>query len=126
MPPKKQANESLLGPKAGRGWGPATKKVGRKRAGKMVNGVQRPARYAPGKRVDAEIAKYQSDGGYLIPKVSFYRLCQEIISKVAFHPGFRIQKVAVEVLQVAAKHYLALTMTGKLTFYLNKIILFTN
>ena len=92
----------------------------------MVNGVQRPAQYAPGKRVDAAIAKYQSEAGSLIPKASFYRLCQEIISKVAFRPGFRILKVGVKVLQVAAEHYLVLTMTDKLTFYLNKIVLFTN
>ena len=92
----------------------------------MVNGVQRPAQYTPGKRVDVAITKYQFEGGYLIPKASFYRLCQEIISKVVFGPGFRILKVAVKLLQVAAEHYLALTITDKLTFYLNKIVLFTN
>jgi len=42
--------------------------VGRKRAGRVVGGVQQPARYPTGSVAMAEIIKYRCDGGYLIPE----------------------------------------------------------
>ena len=63
----------------------------------------------------AEIIKYRRDGGSLIPKAPFYRLCQEIVSDLALEQQFRWQRSAVEFLQVAAEVFLVLTMTSKLS-----------
>ena len=62
-----------------------------------------------------EIIKYRRDGGYLIPKGPFYRLCQEIVSDLALEQQFRWRRAAVECLQVAAEEFLVMTMTGKLS-----------
>ena len=62
----------------------------------------------------AEIIKYRRDGGYLIPKAPFYRLCQEIVSDLAPERQFHWQISTAECLQVAAEEFLVLTMTGKL------------
>jgi histone H3/H4 len=114
MPPKRRANDGILGRKGGGNWGPPTRYLGRKRAGRVVSGVQQPARYPTGRVAMAEIIKYRRDGGYLIPKAPFYRLCQEIVSDLALEQQFRWQRSAVECLQVAAEEFLVMTMTGKL------------
>jgi len=62
-----------------------------------------------------EIIEYRRDGGYLIPKAPFYRLCQEIVSDLALEQQFRWQRSAVECLQVAAEEFLVIKMTGKLS-----------
>ena len=80
MPPKRRANDGILGRKRGGNWGPPTRHLGRKRAGRVVGGVQQPARYPTGRVAMAEIIKYRRDGGYLIPEAPFYRLCQESVS----------------------------------------------
>ena len=51
-----------------------------KRAGRVVGGVQQPARYPTGRVAMAEIMKYRRHGRYLIPKAPFYPLCQELVS----------------------------------------------
>lgn len=84
----------------------------RKKKGRIVNGVQMPARYPPGRVAMEEIVKYRRDGGYLIPKAPFYRLCQEIVGSLAFDQQFRWQRSAVEALQVATEEFLVLTMAG--------------
>ena len=117
-----RGDQSILGRKGGGNWGPATKYLGRKRAGRVVNGVQRPARYPNGRVAMAEIIKYSRDGGYLIPKAPFYRLCQEILADLTLEKRLRWQRSAVECLQVAAEKFLVMTMTGKLNFCSNKII----
>jgi len=117
-----RADQSILGRKGGGNWGPATRHLGRKRAGRVVNGVQRPARYPNGRVAMAEIIKYRRDGGYLIPKAPFYRLCQEIVADLTLEQRLRWQRSAVECLQVAAEEFLVMTMTGKLNFCPNKII----
>lgn len=115
MPPKSRANEGILGSKGGGNWGPPTRHLGKKKAGKVVNGVQRPARYPAGRLAMAEIIKYRRDGGYLIPKAPFYRLCQEIVSGLPLQQRLRWQRSAVECLQVAAEEFLVMNMAGKLS-----------
>jgi len=115
MPPKRRANDGILGRKGGGNWGPRTRHLGRKRAGRVVGGVQQPARYPTARVAMAKIIKYRRDGGYLIPKAPFYRLCQEIVSELALEQQFRWQRSAVECLQVAAEEFLVMTMTGKLS-----------
>ena len=115
MPPKRRANDGILGRKGGGNWGPPTRHLGRKRAGRVVGGVQQPARYPTGRVAMAEIIKYRRDGGYLIPKAPFDHLCQEIVSDLALEQQFRWQRSAVECLQVAAEEFLVMTMTGKLS-----------
>jgi len=95
--------------------GPPTRHLGRKRAGRVVRGVQQPARYPTGRVAMAEIIKYRRDGGYLIAKARFYRLCQEIVSDFALEQQFCWQRSAVECLQVAAGGFLVVTMAGKLS-----------
>ena len=115
MPPKRRTNDGILGRKGGGNWGPPTRHLGRKRAGSVVGGVQQPARYPTSRVAMAGIIKSRRDGGYLIPKASFYRLCQEIVSDLALEQQFRWQRSAVECLQVAAEEFLVMTMTGKLS-----------
>ena len=122
MPPKRRANDGILGRKGGRNWGPPTQHLGRKRAGRVVGGVQQPARYPTGRVALAEIIKYRRDGGYLIHKAPFYCLCQEIVSDLALEQQFHWQRSAVECLQVAAEEFLVMTMTGKLSSYSSIII----
>ena len=86
------------------------------------SGVQQPARYPTGRVAMAEIIKYRRDGGYLIPKAPFYRLCQVIVSDLALEQQFCWQRSAVECLQMAAEEFLVMTMTGKLSSSPSKII----
>ena len=116
MPPKRRANDRILGRKGGGNWGPPTRRLGRKGAGTVVGGVQQPARYPTGRVAMAEIIKYRRDGGYLIPKGPFYRFCQEIVSDLALEQQFRWQRSAVEWLQVEAEEFMVMTMTVKLSF----------
>jgi len=111
-----------LGQQGGGGWGPTTRHLGRKRAGRVVNGVQRPARYPNGRVEMAEIIKYRWDGGYLIPKAPFYRVCQEIVGDLTLEQRFRWQKSAVECPHVAAEEFLVMLMPGKLNYHPNQII----
>jgi len=115
MPPKRRANDGILGRKGGGNLGPPTQHLGRKRAGRVVGGVQQPARYPTSRVAMTEIIKYHRDGGYLIPKAPFYRLCQEIVKDLALEQQFRWQRSAVECLWVAAEEFLVMTMTGKLS-----------
>jgi len=117
MPLKPHANDGILGRKGGGNWGPPTRHLGRKSAGRVVGWVQQPARYPTGSVAMAESIKYRRDGRYLIPKAPFYRLCQEIVtvSNLALEQQFRWQKSAVQCLQVAAEEFLVMTMTGKLS-----------
>ena len=92
----------------------------------MGAGVLQPARYPTGRVAMAEIIKYCHDGGYLIPKAPFYRLCQEIVSDFALEQQFRWEKSAIECLQLAAEEFLVMTMTGKLSSSPSIIIIFTN
>ena len=114
MPPKHRANDGILGRKGGGNWGPPTWHLGQKRAGRVVGGVQQLARYPTERVAMAEIIKYRGNGGFLIPKAPFYRLCQEIMSDLALQQQFHWQRSAVECLQVAAVEFLVMTMTGKL------------
>jgi len=115
MPPKCRANDGILGRKGGGNLGPLTRHLGRKSAGRVVGGVQQPARYPTGRVAMTEIIKYGRDGGYLIPKGLFYRLCHEIVSDLALEQQLGWQRSAVECLQVAAEEFLVMTMTGKLS-----------
>jgi len=115
MPPKRRANDGILGRKGGGNWGPPTRHLGRKRAGRVVGGVQQPARYLTGRVAMADIIKYRGDGGYLIPKAPSYRLCHEIVSDLPLEQQFHWQRSAVECLQVAAEEFLVMAMTGKLS-----------
>jgi len=115
MPPKRRANDGIFRRKGGGNWGPPTRHLGQKRAGRVLGGVQQPARYPTGRVAMAEIIMYRRDSGYLIPKALFYRLCQEIVSDLALEQQFRWQRSAVECLQVAAEEFLVMTMTGKLS-----------
>ena len=92
MPPKRRVNDGVLDGKGGGNWGPPTRHLGRKRAGRVVGGVQRPAPYPTGRVAIAEIIKYSRDGGYLIPKAPFYRLCQEIVGNLELGQRFRWQR----------------------------------
>ena len=89
MPPKRRANDGILGRKGGGNWGPPTRHLGLKRAGRVVGRVQQPARYPTGRVAMAKIIKYHRDGRYLLPKTPFYRLCQEIVSYLALEQQFR-------------------------------------
>ncbi|PUU76732.1 beta centromeric histone H3 [Tuber borchii] len=60
----------------------------------------------------AAIIKYHLDGGYLIPKAPFYRLCQEIVADLTLEQQFRWQRSAVECLQVAAEEFIVMIMTA--------------
>jgi len=88
MPPKRRAHDGILGGKGDGNWGPLTRHPGWKRAGRVVGGVQQPARYPTGRVAMPEIIKYRRDGGYIIPKVPFYRLYQEIVSELALEQQF--------------------------------------
>ena len=88
MPPKRRANDGILGRKGGGNCGPPTRHLGRKRARRVVGGVQQPARYPTRRVAMAEIIKYRRHGGYLIPKAPFYWLCQEIVSDLALEQQF--------------------------------------
>jgi len=99
----------------GGNWGPPTRHLGWKRAGRVLDRVQQPARYPTGRVAMVEIIKSRRDGGYLIPKAPFYRLCQAIVSDLALEQQFRGQRSAVECLQVAAEEFLVMTMTGQLS-----------
>jgi len=88
MPPKRCADDGILDRKGGGNWGPPTRHLGRKRAGRVVGRVQPPARYPTGRVAMAEIIKYHRDGGNLIPKAPFYRLCLEIMSDLALEQQF--------------------------------------
>jgi hypothetical protein len=63
MPPQRRANDGVLGYKGGGNWGPPTRQLGQKRAGRVVGGIQQPARYPSGRVAMAEIIKYRQDGG---------------------------------------------------------------
>jgi len=115
MPPKRRANDGIWGRKGDGNWGPPTRHLGRKRAGRVDGGVQQPARYPTHSVAMAEIIKYRRDGGYLIPQALSYRLWQEIVSDLALEQQFCWQRSAVECLQVAAEEFLVMTMTGKLS-----------
>jgi len=116
MPPKCRANDGILGLKGGGNWEPPTRHLGRKKAERVVGGVQQPARYPTGRVAMADIIKYRRYGGYLFPKAPFYRLCQAIVSDLALEQQFRWQRSGVECLQVVAEEFLLMTMTGKLSF----------
>ena len=126
MPPKRRVNDGVLGGKGGGKWGPLTRHPGRKRAGRVVSGVERPARYPSSRVAMAEIIKYSLDGGYLIPKAPFYRLCQEIVGDLELGQRFLWQRSAVKCLQVAAEEFMVMTMTGKLNYYPHTSNSFTN
>jgi len=126
MSPKRRTNDSIVGHKGGGNWGPTTQHLGQNRAGRVVGGVQQPARYPTGRLAMAKIIKYCRDGGYLIPKAPFYRLCQEIVSDLALKQQFRWLRSPVEWVQVAAEEFLVMTMTGKLSSSPSIIIWFTN
>jgi len=96
MPPKRRANDGILGHKGGGNWRPPTRHLGRKRAGRVVGKVQKPARFPIGRVAMPEIIKYCRDGRYLIPKAPFYRLCQEIVSDLALEQQLRWQRSPVE------------------------------
>jgi len=115
MPLKPPADDGILGRKGSGNWGLPTRHLGRKRAGRVTGRVQQPARYPTGRVAIAEIIKYRRDGGYLIPKALFHRLCQEIVSDLALEQQFRWQRSAVECLQVVAEEFLVMIMTGKLS-----------
>jgi len=115
MPPKGRASDGILGRKGGGNWGPPTRHLGGKRAGRVVGGVKQTARYPTGRVAMTEIIKYYHDGGYLIPKAPFYHLCQEMVSDLALEQQFGWQRSSVECLQVAAEEFLLMTMTGKLS-----------
>jgi len=115
MPPKRRANDGILGHKGAGNWGPPTRDHDQKRAVRVVGGVQQLACYPTGKVVMAEIIKSRRDGGYLIPKAPFYHLCQEIVSELAVEQQFRWQRSAVACLQVAAEEFLVMAMNGKLS-----------
>jgi len=74
------------------------------------------ARYPTGRVAMAEIIKYHCNGGYLIPKASFYHLCQGIVSDLALEQRFRWQRSAIECFHRAAEEFLVMTMTSKLSF----------
>jgi len=112
MPPKRCANDRILGRKGSRNWGPPTRHLGWKRGRRVVGGVQPLARYPTGTVGMAELIKYYHDGGYLISQALFYGLCPEIVSDLALEQQFRWQRSAVECLHVAAEELLVMTMTG--------------
>ncbi|RPA88364.1 hypothetical protein L873DRAFT_1726425, partial [Choiromyces venosus 120613-1] len=112
MPPKNRKTDSILGPKGGGNWGQPTARLGHKKASRVVNGVQRPARYPAGRLAMAEIVKHRRDGGYLVPKAPFYRLCQEIVAVLPLQQRLRWQRSAVECLQVAAEEFLVMNMAA--------------
>ncbi|CUS08850.1 unnamed protein product [Tuber aestivum] len=101
-----------LGGKGGGNWGPPTSNLGRKKAGPVVDGVKKAARYPPGRVADAEIIKYQKDGGYLIPKAPFNRLCREIVSDLPLDQRLRLQGSAIEAAQAATEEYMVLIMAA--------------
>jgi len=115
MPPKRRTNDGILGRKGGGNWGPPTWHLGRKRGRRVVGAIQQPARYPTRRVAMAENIKYHRDGGNLIPKAPFYRLCQEIVSDLALEQQFRWQRSAVECLQVAAEEFLVMKMTSNLS-----------
>jgi len=88
MHPKRRTNDGLLGRKGRGNWGPPTRHLGRKRAGRVVGGVQQQARYPTGRVAMVEIIKYHRDGGNLIPKAILYLLWQEIVSDLALEQQF--------------------------------------
>ena len=100
--------------------------LGRKRAGRVIGWEQRPALYPSGRFTIAEIIKYSWDGGYLISKIPFYRLCQEIVGDLELGQRFRWQISAVECLLGAVEEFMVMTMPGKLNYYSHKINSFTN
>jgi histone H3/H4 len=119
--------------KGGGGFGPITK--GSRRLGIKMPIVERgkpeeessanPEEGRPGKRPRLkagdrallEIERYQRDGGYLIPKVAFWRLAREIFEGATKGSGVsRIERSAVEALQTMTEAHLAMAFNSKFSF----------
>jgi len=99
-------------------WAARVVEIGGPQLGILVGkelGVQQLARYPTGRVAMAEIIKYGCESGYLIPKASFYCLCQEIVSDLALEHQFRWQRSAFKCVQIVAEEFLVMTMTGKLS-----------
>ena len=96
--------------KSGGGFGPVSRLVATKGAGE-------PARLTPQERATKEISRYQTDGGYLIPRTTFLRLTREIFNKVTRGTRVvRMQQSAIEGLQMMAEAHVALAFNSKLSF----------
>jgi histone H3/H4 len=79
-----------------------------------VGKAGKSARFKPGERAHLEIQKYQSDGGYLIPKKAFRRLVGEIFNEATEETGVsRLEQRAIEALQTVAESHVSLVLNGK-------------
>jgi histone H3/H4 len=100
--------------KGGGGFGPV--KRGSKRLGiSMPTGeAGKPTRLKVGDKALLEIERFQRDGGYLIPKVAFLRLVREIFERATKKTMVtRMERSAVEALQMMAEAHIALTFNSK-------------
>ena len=96
--------------KAGGGFGPV-----RTRRGRL-------GRARRGERAILEIAKYQKDGGYLIPRAAFSRLAREVFEEVVGEtdgevPVTRIQRSAIEALQRITETHMARVLNGGFSLF---------
>jgi len=72
-----------------------------------------------GDKARLEVAKYQRDGGYLIPKVAFQRLTRELFEETTKNSRVaRIESSAMEALQMATEAYMALAFNCKFSSFL--------
>ena len=99
--------------KAGGGFGPITKGSRRLGIPNPTGKVGEPGGWRVGDKASLEVEKYQKDGGYLIPKVAFQRLTREIFENATKKKRVdRMEKSAVEALQMAAETYMALVFNS--------------
>jgi ribosomal protein L15 len=99
--------------KGGGGFGPI--KVGSKRL-RIPNRTPKgeSGGWRRGDKARLEVAKYQKDGGYLIPKVAFQRLAREIFEEVTKESHVsRIESSAIEAIQMATEAYMSLKFNCK-------------
>ena len=69
-----------------------------------VGGVKKPMRYRPGTVALREIRRYQKSTDFLIRKLPFQRLVQEIAQ--GMNKGIRFRRNALLALQTAAEDYM--------------------
>lgn len=95
--------------KGGGGFGPKPAGAG------GAAGARGPTGITAQERSRQEIFRYQRDGGYLIPKLAFWRLTREVFNKVTKGSTVdRMERSAIEGLQVMAETHLALRLNSKL------------
>ena len=95
------------------GFGPITKGSRRLGIPNPTGKVGEPGGWRVGDKAGLEVEKYLKDGGYLILKVTFQPLTREIFENTTKKKRVdRMEKSAVQALQMAAETYMALVFNS--------------